>query len=88
MKIYYTYILESETSGILYIGQTDNLDARIKRHNYGGSVFTRNKGPWKLLHHFTFQTRAEAIATEKKLKNFKNPIKVKEYIAKHISSAG
>lgn len=86
--MYYTYILESETSGILYIGQTDNLDARVKRHNYGGSTFTRYKGPWRLLYHFTFQTRAEAMNSEKMLKNFKNPTKVKEYIEKHKSSVG
>ncbi|GAL83997.1 excinuclease ABC subunit C [Sporocytophaga myxococcoides] len=88
MKIYYTYILESETSGKLYIGQTDNLLARLNRHNNGGSLYTRNKGPWKLLYYITFETRAEAMANEKKLKNFKNPAKVKEYINKHNSSAG
>jgi|GEM_PF-3608382 len=33
LLMYYTYILISETTGKVYIGQTNNPEARIIRHN-------------------------------------------------------
>jgi len=77
---YYTYIIESKTSGKLYIGHTSHLEKRIKRHNDGGSLYTRNRGPWKLIFSKESQTRSEAVLLEKKLKGFKNPQKVRDWI--------
>ena len=77
---YYTYIIESEASGKLYIGQTNNLENRIVRHKLGKSNYTRNKGPWRLLFAVKLETRSEAMLLEKKLKAFKNPEKVKHWI--------
>ena len=77
---FYTYILESLTTGKLYIGQTADLDKRIFRHNNGGSRYTKGKGPWKLLFSIGFMTRSEAILLENRLKRFKNPAKVKNWI--------
>ncbi|NLA41614.1 MAG: GIY-YIG nuclease family protein [Smithella sp.] len=31
--MFYVYILQSETSGRYYIGQTDSLDRRLAEHN-------------------------------------------------------
>ena len=75
------YILESETSGRLYIGQTNDLNDRVRRHNAGMNISTRNRGPWKLLFAKQFISRAEAVSCEKKLKSMKNSTKVKEWIA-------
>ena len=78
--IFHTYILESESSGKLYIGQTSNLTKRIDRHNNGGSRYTKGKGPWKLLGSKEFPTRQEAIRLENQLKNFKSPKRVRIWI--------
>ena len=80
--MYSTYILESKTSGRLYIGQTQDLEKRLIRHNSGLNLSTKIRGPWDLLFFKEFLTRAEAVQLEIKLKRFKNPAKVKDWISK------
>ena len=70
--MYYTYILISETSNKLYIGQTNNLEARIYRHNASKNFTTKNKGPWILISQKVFVSRSESMTFEKKLKSHKN----------------
>jgi putative endonuclease len=70
--MYYTYIIKSISNGILYIGQTNNLSDRIKRHNTNQNKYTKNKGPWELIFHKEFNTRSEAVKLELKLKSIKN----------------
>ncbi|MBN8583734.1 MAG: GIY-YIG nuclease family protein [Ignavibacteria bacterium] len=45
---FYTYILQSEISGKLYIGQTNDLEDRLIRHNSNQSLSTKNNGPASL----------------------------------------
>ena len=78
--MYYTYILISESTGKLYIGQTNNVQARVLRHNNSKNISTKNRGPWKLLFSKEFVTRAEAMKFEKHLKSLKN----KQYILEKI----
>ena len=78
--IYYTYILESVSSGMLYIGQTSNVVKRLQRHNEGRSRFIRGEGPCILLYSISFDMRSEAVLFERKLKGFKNPKKVRDWI--------
>ena len=77
---FYTYILESEATGMLYIGQTCDVSKRLHRHNEGRSRYTKGRGPWELLHFISFDSRTDAILLEKKLKGYKNPKRVKEWI--------
>jgi len=74
---FHCYILESLSSGRLYIGQTNNLDDRINRHNNNMNLATRNRGPWKLFYAKKFDTREEAVKCERYLKSLKSPAKVK-----------
>ncbi len=58
------------------MGQTSNLDLRLKRHNgeLRGKInsFThKNLGPWMVVYKEEFSTRKEAIKREKELKSFK-----------------
>ena len=69
---FYTYILESESSGMLYIGQTSDLKERLTRHNTGNSRFTKGKGPWNMIFSIKLESRSEAILLEQKLKGLKN----------------
>ena len=78
--MFYLYILESEVSGRLYIGQTNDLQDRLHRHNSNENLATKNKGPWKVLFFLEFESRAEAVLLERKLKSWKNPSKVKEWV--------
>jgi len=79
--MFYTYILISESTGKLYIGQTNNLTAKVNRHNRDKNFTTKNKGLWKLFYHREFTTRSEAMIYEKKLKAYKS----KEYIIDKIN---
>ena len=60
----------------MYIGQTDNVQQRLKRHN--GEIknkltsYTNKQGKgWKLLYSEQFNTRKEALSREKALKQHK-----------------
>ena len=47
---YFIYVIESEKSGIWYVGLSLNPESRLKEHNNGKSKFTSGHIPWKLLH--------------------------------------
>ena len=64
----YTYIIESISTGIYYKGSTSDYVRRLEEHNTGISVYTKGKGPWKLIYVQAFETRAEAIDQERRLK--------------------
>jgi len=78
--MFYVYVLESESSGKLYIGQTNDPDKRLSDHNRGASPYTSAKGPWKRIFLKAFPTRSESLAFEKKLKSWKNPQRIKAMI--------
>jgi putative endonuclease len=77
--MYYTYILENEF-GKRYIGQTNNLEKRLKRHNAGGVKSTKGKGPWEIIFSKEFATRKESVNYETYLKSLENSNYIKEYI--------
>ena len=73
---FFTYIIESESTGKFYIGHTDNLDRRLAQHNdplYHGSKTTKKfPGPWKLVYQESYISRSEAVVRERQLKSWKN----------------
>lgn len=70
--MFYLYILQSVSTGKLYIGQTNNLHDRLRRHNSNLNKATKNKGPWTLIHSLEFDSRASAFNLEQKLKSWKS----------------
>ena len=78
--VYYTYILQSEKSDAMYIGSTSNLEDRMMRHNTDRNVFTKGKGPWRLVYSSIFETRAEAVQLERYLKSKKSKVRVLAWI--------
>ncbi|WP_081421517.1 GIY-YIG nuclease family protein [Salinivirga cyanobacteriivorans] len=75
--------MESLKNGQRYIGQTSNLDERMRRHNADYVRSTRNNAPWKLLAYLQMESRQEAIKLEEKLKRMKNRERVFSYFAQH-----
>ena len=75
------YVLESETSGRLYIGQTNNLPRRLVEHAGGYVTATRKKGPWRVLHTWEMETRVNSVRLERRLKALKSPSRVRAEIA-------
>jgi putative endonuclease len=66
-----------------YVGQTSDLEDRLKRHNQGRSKYTKSGIPWKLMYKESFETRSEAMAREKKIKSAKN----REYLRRIIHTS-
>ncbi len=82
---YFVYILFSELIQKFYIGQTQNLCERIKRHNSGFEKFTSKGKTWTLKYYTSCESRAEAFKLERKIKNFKSQKRTIHFIDKEIS---
>ena len=67
--MYYVYILYSDKGRRYYIGQTENLENRLKRHNSKLELSTSPYVPWELILTISKKSRSEAMILEKKLKN-------------------
>ena len=78
--MFYTYILYTEKFDRFYIGQTNNLDNRIERHNNGYVKSTKAYIPWKIVYSEAFQTRALATQREKQLKKLKSKIAIQKLV--------
>jgi putative endonuclease len=79
--MFYTYILRNQ-QGFYYIGQTNNLDERIKRHQKGRSGFTKNRGPWELVYFEEYPTRALAVQREREIKKKKSVVYIENLVSK------
>ncbi len=62
------YILYSVKSSRYYVGQTADINKRLKRHNHGKVPSTKSAVPWKLVLQIEVETRSEAIVLERKIK--------------------
>jgi putative endonuclease len=77
------YIIYSKKTDKRYIGQTSDLFNRINQHNAGTNTSTKFGIPWVLIASKSFETRAEAMNVERKIKNLKSRLKQNEFILKH-----
>ncbi len=66
---YFVYIIKC-ADDYLYTGITCNLDKRFKEHTNGEVLFTKNRGPLKLVYNEQFNTRIEAAQREKEIKGW------------------
>ena len=83
---FHVYILYSEKLGVFYTGQTQNLDARIKRHNNGYEKYTKKGLPWVLRCKISCCSRSEAMKLERKIKNFKSQKRMRLFIKEVVGS--
>jgi putative endonuclease len=65
----YVYILESLDSLHFYVGITDDLRARLAKHNAGEEPHTSKYRPWRMRTYFAFSDEARAVAFERYLKS-------------------
>lgn len=70
--MYYIYILRGSDNS-LYIGQTNNLEKRVREHTehlYKSAKFTREHSGFKLVYMEEYKTRLESMRREKQLKGW------------------
>ena len=69
-SVWYVYILRC-ADGSLYIGETDDIESRVAKHQRGSlSVYTASRRPVRLVYSEMHATRSEAIKRERQLKRW------------------
>jgi putative endonuclease len=68
MAQYCTYILFSDITGKYYVGQTEDFEKRINRHNNRQVTSTKKGVPWKVVKIIPCEDRTLAILLEQKIK--------------------
>ena len=66
-QLWYVYILKCK-DGSIYTGCTNNLENRIKRHNLGQVLSTKNNLPVKIVTYVAFTDKYRAYSFERYLK--------------------
>lgn len=66
--MFYVYILQSLKNSDIYVGFTNDLKNRLKRHNLGKVRSTKPYKPWRLAYYEAYQSKADATKREKQLK--------------------
>jgi putative endonuclease len=81
--MFFVYILEAVENKRYYIGQTENLEERVKKHNEGKNQSTRPYIPWQLKWCKGYDTRSEAIKVERKLKGIKKRTGIEKFVSEN-----
>ncbi len=81
---FYVYFLKSKKDGSFYIGQTNNIENRLLRHNKGLIKTTKSRVPFKIIYFEEYNTRREAMLREKHLKSILG-VKEKKKIIDRLS---
>jgi len=84
--MHFVYILFSQLKNKYYIGSTNNIIERLRKHNTNHSGFTGKVSDWTLKYYEVFSTKQEALKREKQIKNWKNRVMIEKLI--EFSSAG
>ncbi len=74
------YILQSLKNSRYYIGHTENIILRLKRHNNSLVRSTKSYVPWKIIYTEEYNTKSEAYRRELEIKSYKSGIKFKKLL--------
>lgn len=67
--MYCVYFLRSiEHPKKTYVGMTDDVNARLRKHNSGGSPHTAKWRPWELVGYIAVRSKERAAALERYVK--------------------
>jgi len=81
--MYFVYALYNAKNNKIYIGQTENLEERLRLHNekiFKNSFTSRFDGNWILIYKEEAEDRSYALIREKQLKSFRGKESLKRYI--------
>jgi putative endonuclease len=73
---YYCYILYSPVLDKFYIGETENLEARLAQHRTGfiAIAYTKQTADWEIYHAIECRSRSQARAIERHIKRMKSRV--------------
>jgi len=81
--MYFVYVLYNAKNNKIYIGQTANLEERLRLHRekiFKNSYTSRFDGDWILIYKENVENRSYALIREKQLKSFRGRESLKRYI--------
>jgi putative endonuclease len=82
---YYLYLLYSHSINKYYLGQTNNLNSRLHRHNLGECRSTKYGRPWSLVYFEIYHSRSEVLFRERYLKSPQGWIELQQIKEKVMS---
>lgn len=85
---YYTYVLQSQKSGMFYTGYTNDLRKRFKEHNEGKSEYTKGRGPYRLIYYEACLDKNDARERELYLKGGKGKRYLKSRLKRFLFRTG
>jgi putative endonuclease len=77
---FYLYILFSKSLNRFYIGHTNDLTGRLRRHNSAHKGFTDKATDWKIVYSEVFTSKSLAYRREIQIKNWKNRERIEQLI--------
>lgn len=80
---YYVYVLRSEKTNYAYVGQTKDLQKRLREHNAGLTKSIQFQIPFKIEYYEMVGSRTEAMKREKIFKSGKGRQWLKENVLKN-----
>lgn len=80
ITMFSVYILQSLLNSRYYIGQTTDVEDRLRRHNGGHTRSTAPHKPWKIAHVEEYTNRTAAILREREIKSFRGGILFKKLL--------
>jgi putative endonuclease len=69
--MYKVYIIKSEVTGKFYVGHTEDLINRLKRHNNGLVRSTKHGVPWQIIYTEDCIDKNSAYRREMQIKSYK-----------------
>ena len=80
MRFCYVYILDSLNGQRFYVGLTEDLRERLRKHNAGEVPHTAKFKPWAIKTAIAFRDRERAVAFEQYLKSGSG----RAFVRKHL----
>ncbi len=68
LYMYFVYILQSQKDKSYYTGFTENLENRVRDHNWHEATYSKSKAPFDLVWYCSFRNKRMALDFEKYLK--------------------
>ena len=75
--MYYTYILHSQKLSKYYVGYSDDLENRFRKHLTEHKGFTGKAKDWKIVYTEAFDTKEAARKRKLQIKGWKSRVKIK-----------
>jgi putative endonuclease len=85
------YILRSISTGLFYVGTTEDVETRLLQHNSpetNPSRWTRRRGPWELAYRKEFTEKRAALHAELYVKKMKSRKFLEKLISGEYSLSG